>query len=559
MVRDAASDQQVVRRITRRKFLNAAAGASGLALLAACTPTATPSASSTAAPGATGPKVGGQLVYVTTGDGTGLDPAQNILGTDLEAFQQIFEGLVRYKTVTLEDMRGGASPSGGVEPELAESWTSTPDNLVWTFKLRRGVTFHDGSPFNADAVVTSYDRILNKNNPYYFAGKTRAGGQLSIAIKSYRAVDPYTFELTLSRGYATLFLILAHGEASIVSPTALAKYGVDFASHPVGTGAFKFTEWIKSDHMAFERYDGWWGGKTYLDKVIFRPIPESAVGLATMEKGEADFLDGVPPDDTSRIKASPNLILTPQPSGINGVWMNNIRKPYDDVRVRQALNYAIDRETIHKTLYNGLGDLVSSPYTRFTPYFNTSLKPWPYDPAKAKQLLAEAGYANGFDMEMVTVNAAFLFNPIGGPRLAAALQPYLAAVNVRAKISVIEDAAQTAVRSSGNFDVMVGNGNSTQSDPDRACFPLFHSGEWTRRNVTRYKNARVDELIIEGQQEFDESKRAAIYMEIQSLVYQDAPWIWINSPTDFLVANKGVHDILVANSIHRRFRGAWRS
>jgi peptide/nickel transport system substrate-binding protein len=560
----------VTEAMTRRRFVKVIA-ASGLTLAAACVqaPTAPSPASSTASsstpskPAAaaatavpSGPVSGGRFVMVVNSDPTGFDPGQDITGA-AENILQCMEGLVRLKEVPFDDVKTGAT-LGGVEPALAESWTISEDKLTFTFNLRKNVKFHDGADFNADAVITAFDRLINQENPYYFKGKMRGGSAYPALLASYRAVDPMTVEMKLKQPSAVFLYTLSQGDSGIPSPTALQQYGPDVSKHPTGTGPWKFVDWVPNDHWTFERNPSWWGGKTYFDQLTFRPVSEAAVQRAMLERGEADLIDTLQAEDVDPVKQNPKFDSISLPSGVNALAMNCSKPPFNDVRVRQAMNYAVNTAEMHATLYKGYGTLATSPLVPIAFGYDASLKPYPYDIAKAKQLLSEAGYANGFEARLVAYNTFMQFNPIGGAALSQAIQDYLSRVGVRVNVQVLEEQAWNANWQKGDFELSL-CGWGSQPEPDNVLFRKFHSSQIGRNNNAWINDPKLDGLIVGGQQEYDTTKRAQIYKELQTYIHDIAPWIYLNSPVYVLPYQKSIRGLHLVSNSNRKFWRAWRA
>jgi ABC-type transport system substrate-binding protein len=569
-------------RITRRQFLMASGVSVTAISIGACTaaapPTATPGA---AVPGATtapvvatsapaappaapssraaAPKTGGTLVVAHPNDGEGFDPATSIGGPTGEAEAQVYEGLVRYKPSLGRDLAAGTVRlADTIEPALAESWGVAPDNVTYTFKLRQGVKFHDGTPFNADAVILNIDRQLNENNPYYFKGQMRNAAALYEALGSYRAVDPMTVELKLKYPYYPFLGLLATANAGIISPTALQKHGLDIAKNLVGTGPFRFSEWRPGDTLTFVRNTDWWGGTVYLDKLVLRTIPEPAAELAALQAGEVDLAIGIAPDAVQTISKDPNVHLDIIPAGFNGYEMRCDRPPFNDKRVRQAMTYAIDRQTINDTLFQRLGVVANSPLPAYIAEWDKSPPVIPYDPEKAKSLLAAAGYANGFDFRLVTFNGSLTTNPAGGSQEAEAVQPYLAKVGVNAKIEALDIGAWRAKKAAGDFD-METDGREGQS-ADGILYPAYHSSQVGKgvQNNAYYPDPQVDKLLEAGRSELDPAKRKTIYAELQKYLMDLSLWVYINY-VPFLQAYKTpVMDVALDQAFSvRAYRTVW--
>ena len=466
-------------------------------------------------------RYGGTLVIGLGADATGLDPQRVMNNESGFVMGLIFDRLVHYKPGTTE-----------VIPGLAEKWDISPDGLVYTFNLKKGVKFTDGTPFNAGAMVKEFDRMKNPANPNYYKklqGVHSFGDDTYDPVTKYEAVDDYTFKVTLKAPYAPFLANLGMVWSGVMSPAAVEKSGLDSPKNPVGTGPFKLVEWVRDDHITLEANKDYWGGKPFLDKVTFKIIPENSVRLMKLEKGELDVIDGINPDDVPKIKNNPKLALLEQPGlTINGVRLPTDFKPFDDKRVRQALNYAVNKEEMDNFLYKGVAVEMKSPLPPVQWGYNNELKGYPYDPEKAKKLLAEAGYPNGFKAKLLSYPNPRGYNPVG-PKLAVAIQDYLKKVGVEVQIEQLEWGAFLQTIRSGKYEGMgLGGWSGDNGDPDNFLFTLFHSKNIPVGNTAKYKNEKVDDLLLKAQQANSMDERVRLYKEAQALIMDDAPWIFVN-------------------------------
>src|SRR6185437_10328993 len=266
----------------------------------------------------------------------------------------IYDSLVRYKPGTVE-----------VEPGLAQSWDISGDGLTYTFHLRKGVKFQDGSPVNADAIVQNIDRQYNKSSPIYIynTGPVESYRDFTYgAMESYRAINDDTVEIKLKSPSAALLASLAMVWNGVVSPTAAAKYGKDFRNHPVGSGPFIFKEWRQRDAVALDANPDYWKGKPKVDRLVFKEYPDAQPALLALKRGEVQIMGDVATPVIASIRTDPSLTLLTQPGlAVNGMAMPNDVPPFNDKRVRQALNQAVDKEAINKALYGGLAKSMTSP------------------------------------------------------------------------------------------------------------------------------------------------------------------------------------------------------
>lgn len=534
---------QTKQRVTRREMLRfAAAGVVAAAtsgLLAACgggggqTPApsgATPATSPVAqgSPAGTGKStivVGLQAEPVT------LDPHQVTDYNTGRAVDPMFERLVRFKDESTE-----------LEPGLAEKWDISDDGLTYRFSLRQGVTFHDGTPFDADAVVFSILRQIDPNHPYHDTGEFAYAEFTFGKVQSVKALDPQTVEIVLKEPYAPFLSNVAIHAASIVSPAAVQKYGRDFSKNPVGTGPFRFVEWKPGVEVILERNPNWWGGQPQVERLIFRPIIEDRARLTEFEAGSIDFIVNIPPDDLPRLKQSPDVTVLEQP-GMH-VWyvvFNCRREPFDKKEVRQAVNYAINKEAIVKELLKGTGVLAKGPLPPVVWGYTDDVMEYRYDPAKAKELLAQAGYPNGFKVTFwVPESGSGMQQP---KAMGAAIQADLRAVGIEAEIQTFEWGTY--------LDKVLGNPDELpemfemswigdNGDPDNFLFILLSGDAWPPNgfNMGYYKNEQVDELLLQAQRLNDRTKREQLYQQALKLLVEDAPWAWIDHETQIVAMKK---------------------
>jgi ABC-type transport system substrate-binding protein len=487
---------------------------------------------------AQGPKT---LVIAIGADQTGLDPQTVENNESGFIMATMYDSIVNYKPGTSE-----------VGPGLAESWTVSPDGKVYTFKLRRNVKFHDGTPMNARTVAEDVDRAINPANPCYVFnrkvdtyddftyGSVKAGNVVKLDV-----VDDYTLRFTLPKPNAPFLSSIAMVWQGIVSPTATKKFNCDAGQNPVGTGPFKFVEAVRNDHVTVEANPDYWGGKPKVDRIIFRIIPESATRMLALERNEVQILADVPPADYERVEKNSALKLYRQPGlTILGVAMSNDLGPFKDKRVRQAMNYAVDKEAINKGLYGGaITSSQGMPPVLWG--YNKEIQPYPYDVNKAKDLLKEAGLPNGFSTEMMVYANPRGYNPIGGAKLGEAVQGYLAKVGVNIKLTQYEWGAYLQKYRTLTWEGFAISGwSGDNGDPDNFLGDLF---EWDTannkartNNSARHHNPEFDSLLQQGRETSDQGKRAQIYSKANAILRDDAPWIFMNHTTQVRAARANV-------------------
>lgn len=485
------------------------------------------------------PKRGGTLVFGRGADSKSLDPINVTDGESLKATQQIYDTLVTYKPGTTE-----------VIPELATSWETSEDAFTWTFYLRKGVKFHDGTPFNADAVVFNFERWMYEDNPYHhgdFAYWQYMFGGFPGVVKSVKAIDEYTVQFELNQPQAPFLNNLAMPNFAIASPAAIKKYGEDYGNHPVGTGPFILQSWKRDDTMVLVRNENYWGEGPYLDKVIFRVIPDNSARLMELQAGTVDIIDGVNPIDVESIKADPNLQLILRPSmNVGYLAMNFDKKPFDDVRIRRAINHAINKEAIVEAFYGDLGIPAKNPMPPSIWGYNDAIEDYEYNPEKAKQLLAEAGYPNGFKTELWAMP-----NPrpyFVQPRpIAEAMQADLAAIGIKAKIVTYDWATYLDKTENGEHPMAMLGWTGDNGDPDNFLYVLLDKDQATKGsagNISFYRSDELHEVLIEAQMSPDHEKRVELYKRAQEIIHEDAPWVCVVHSTPPLAAKKNVKNFI---------------
>lgn len=464
--------------------------------------------------------VGVQLAWAAGADSTRLVFAQ---GTDAETLDphSITSSPNAIPIMALYDTLVKYDENLDIVPSLATSWSVSEDGLTMTFHLREGVKFQDGTPFNADAVVFNIERLLDPN--------TRVPLRTYISfVKSAKAVDEYTVELTLKYRHAPALARLTAPLNSMASPTAVEKYGKDFSSHPVGTGPFKFVEWVKDDHILLAKNEDYWGNVPAIDELMIRVIPDDESRVLALESGQVDVTVRVPPLDVPRLKSEGlNVIVAPD-TRVMYIGMNNQYDMLKDKRVRQALNYAVNKEAIVQVLLQGYAHVMDSPLTPES-FAYKSLGEYTYDPAKAKQLLAEAGYPDGFELTLMTPHGRYLMDY----RVSEAVQGYLAKVGITLKVKEMEWATYISTLlqplDKTPLQLFLLGWGPWILDPDQMLYPLFSSSQWPPNGFATafYKNDTVDELLKTGTSITDSAAREEAYGKAETIIWDEAPWIFM--------------------------------
>jgi len=472
----------------------------------------------------------GTLVVGVVAEPVALDPAQVTDFNSNRVGRRIVEPLVAFADETTQ-----------IVPGLAESWTISPEGLQYTFKLRRGVKFHDGTPFNAAAVKFSIERQIDPEHPAAKLAKYPFANYFFGNVKAIDVVDDATVRFVLKEPRASFLVVMAAAAASVVSPTAMMKAGVDFASAPVGTGPFRFGSWTRGQQVVLEKFPEYWRGAVKFDRVVYRPIVEDQARLTELLTGTLDLIVGVPPDFVAQLEGSPKVNLMKQVGA--HVWylgINNQKKPFDDKRVRQALNYAVNKDAIVKDVLKSTGAISRGPVLPGTWGANPDLPVYVYDPARAKKLLAEAGYPNGFSTTMwVPESGSGMQSPSA---MAVVIQSNLKAVGVNAAMQTMEWGAYIAKLRTKEQELFALSWAAGSEDPDMVMYPLFHSSQWSPNGPNRalYKNEKFDALLAEARHVTDQGKRAALYREAQRILVDDAPWVFVDHEIQIAATSKRV-------------------
>lgn len=454
---------------------------------------------------------------------TSLDPHNYRSGIDWIADGQLFDTLIlRDAQMTLQ-------------PHLAESWENVSPT-VWRFRLRRDVVFHDGTAFTAEAVKINYERLIDPDKP------ARAGFYLS-ALDSVKVVDDYTVELTTRVPTPAFLNYLAQASVSMISPSALEQYGDDVALNPVGTGPFKFVEWIPGTQLVLAKNEAYFLGPPKLDKVIFKPIAEDAARVMALLSGDVDAIQFPPIEYMDVLSTDPAYtVLSEVGMRVVGIWFNVERYPFTDVLVRKALNHAVNKNLIVEELLAG----VATKATGVLPprvWGMLSYDPYPYDPDKARELLAQAGWTDTDGDGIVDKDGesfqVSLTSPIGkyykDTEIATVVQAQLREIGVDVRVEIWEWAAYLSHLKAHEHDFQI-QGWGASPDADEPLRSNFYCGNpW---NVMGYCNEEVDELLDKGLQTMDPDERANYYHEAQHIIIDDAVWIVLyNEPKLYATQN----------------------
>lgn len=499
-------------------------------------------------------KQGGSMVVTYKDDVSTLDPAIGYDWQNWSMIKSLFDGLMDYKPGTTE-----------LVPDLAESYEISDDGTVFTFKLRQGVKFHNGRELTSADIKYSIERVVNPTTTSpgqgFFAsiaGFDEMASGAATELSGIATPDDHTVVFTLSRPDATFLHVMALNFSFAVPKEAIDEFGADFATHPVGTGGFKLREWTLGQRVVFERNpDYYHPGVPYLDEITFEIGQEPTVALLRLQRGEVDILgDGIPPAQFAEVMADPaneGLIVEGGQLHTGYVTMNVTQPPFDDVRVRQAVNMAINKERVVRII-NNRAVPANQPLPPAMPGYDTSYEGYPFDAAKAKGLLAEAGYADGFTTELYAMNT----DP--NPRIAQAIQQDLAEIGIKAELKSLAQATVIDAGGQGTAPMIWSGGMGWIADfPDPSNFygPILGcggavAGGW---NWAKYCSEALDARAAAADAMVGEDKAAARLQEWSAIfidVMKDAPWAPVFNEQRFTMhsARLGGGDALFVDPVH---------
>jgi peptide/nickel transport system substrate-binding protein len=539
--------------MSRRELVAAFASILLLLALAACGPKATPTAAPAPpeAPEAAGPSEGGTIIVGLQAEPTTLDSQQISDYNSHRAAYGMYDHLLRFKDESTE-----------VEPGLAESWEISDDGIVYTLHLREGVKFHDGTDLNAEAVKFNIERQIDPNHPYHDTGEFPYAEFTWGMVDKIEVADEYTVNITLKEIFAPFLNHLAMHPAAMVSPAAIEEYGRDISIQPVGTGPFKFASWTPGVEVVLEKNLDYWGDPPKIDRVIYRPIIEDQSRLTELEAGGVNFIVNIPPDELARLKGDDRFTVVEQ-AGMHTWWVafNHTRAPFDDTRVRQAMNYAVNKQAIVDNILKGTGILAINPLPPVVWSYTDDVQRYDYDPEKAKELLAEAGYPDGFPCVFwIPESGSGMQQPVP---MGTAMQADLKAVGIDCEIETFEWGTYLdkviVPPEDAEFDLMEMSWIGDNGDPDNHLFILLSGEQWPPHgyNMGFYKNDEVDALLQEARTTLDRAKRTELYIQAQKLIAEDPPWIMIDHETQIVVMDKKIKDFKLHPTGPFRFENVW--
>lgn len=481
-------------------------------LVSGCgTKTSAPAANTPAAN--TVQKQGNSMTVAVQDNFISLDPHDTNDTLSFSAEKTMLEGLIGFD----KDMK--------MVPILATDWQSNPAATEFTFHLRKDVKFSDGTPFNAEAVKVNVDRLADPKS-------TLKRHSLFALVTKTDVIDEYTVKVTLKEPFGAMFNNFAHPAAMMISPKALKDYGKDVSKHPVGTGQYVFKEWVQGDHLTVVKNPNYWQkGQPKLDGITFKSVPENGSRIAMLKTGEADFIYPVPTEEAKTIDGQNGIVIDHKPSIIvDYISLNTLKKPFDNPKVREALNLAVDKDAFIKVVYNGFAGPLTSIVAPNVQFFSAQT-PYPYDVAKAKALLKEAGYADGFETTLWSNNNSTYI------KATQFLQQQLSLVGIKVKIENMEAATMAdkiwTVKKPEDATIQMyfGGWSPSTGDADWGIRPLLGTDQIPPAgyNTAYYMNADADKEIQNAIKTADFAQRKAAYDKVQAKIWTDAPWVFLDT------------------------------
>src|SRR3989449_1654494 len=450
-----------------------------------------------------------QITIAPPAEATTMDPGRSTQVLTVNYFVNLYDTLTRWDTALQ------------LQPGLATSWKNVSET-TWEFTLRPGVRFHDGAPLTTEDVKATLERNLQPGKTVVTPGFT--------TIEAVQIVSPSVIRILTKKPDPLIAVRMAQMGSQILPARLTTDDGVkELARRPIGTGAYRFVEWVKDERLVMEANRDWWGweGKPpAIERVVWKPIPDDFPRIVALEKGEADIITNVPPDRMKSIaEGRGTRIVTAQATRYVVLSMNTTQPPLSDKRVRQAMHYALDAPAIIKNLYAGMGKPFSGGVADTDFGYNAALKPYPYDPAKAKALLTQAGYGSGID---VIVHAG-LGTMVNDKALIETVVDMWNRVGIRGRIEMMEMGARQrmlndrAVPPSG---LLLGNPQSTLLDADGSLWRIFHPNGFNGKYwVGSQPGQRFHDLMEQARYSLDPKKRKALYAEATALIHEEKPWV----------------------------------
>jgi peptide/nickel transport system substrate-binding protein len=474
---------------------------------------------------------GGTLNVALNADLTTMDPHMSTAAVDRQVYQNVFDKLVDID----ENLE--------IIPELADSWDISDEGDEYTFHLVEGVEFHDGDVFNAEAAMINFERMLDEE-----MGSPRRAEILQ--VEDVEVVDEQTLTLHLESAFSPLLATLSDRAGMMISPTAIDELGDDLARQPVGTGGFTFVEWVTDDHLTLTRNDDYWKeGLPYLDEIVYRPITDAAVRLTSLQTDEVQIIDDISARDIEQAQSDPDLVYSEVPGlAFTYIQLNHQVEPLDNLDLRQAIAWTIDREAINDTLFFGTGDPAQTPVPPSSWAYDESVQVYQQDYDMAQQKLEDGGMPDGFSFSMMVTNTPDAI------QLAEAYQDQMAQAGIEVELELLEFGTLLDRLNAEDFEA-VSLAWSGRPDPDGNIYGYFHSeGGFNRAG---YSNPEVDDLLDQTRAVTDQDERRELYSQLTTIVAEEVGMIFIRFPGQIKIHQPRVQGFAHIPDGMMRFNEVW--
>ncbi|WP_425617874.1 ABC transporter substrate-binding protein [Anatilimnocola sp. NA78] len=459
---------------------------------------------------------GETLIYAQASDPKTLDPVNTDIAESVHVITNVFDTLVTYDDLKAE-----------LVPSLAEKWTVSEDGKVWTFTLRDGVLFHDGTKLDSAAVKTTFDRLIADKHPLLY-DSARPYQSSYTAIERIETPDPLTVVFHLKSPSAIFLTNLAMFPASIVSPAALKAKGKEFADSPVGTGPFKVIKWNRDQQLVLQSFDKHWRGAPEIKNLVIVPVKDNTTRIQRLLRGEVHLVDSLAPQDFDAVKKTPLVVLEQTGMNVSYLTMQMEKPPLNLLKVRQAIGLAIDKKTLMKVGFDGHAEPAVSMVPPGMWGHDTSLVDHEFNVAKAKQLMQEAADEAGFklpvslNLSVMSQARPYLPQPTS---MAGFLKDSLREIGIEVTVTGRDVNEHFAHLMAGRHELGLAGWSSDNADPDNFLYQLLDPDNISENgnNLSRFRDQRFHELLLAGQTEMDLAKRLPLYHEAQAIVLREVP------------------------------------
>lgn len=474
------------------------------------------------------------LIYGRAYDAISLDPPNQWDGSSSGVINNVYENLVQF-----------VEGSSSIEAVLAESWKISADQLEYAFELRKNVSFHDGTAFDADSVVFNFERQMKKDHPYRL-GNCECFESNFALLESVKKTGTHSVVFKLKKPYTPFLELLAMTPLAIVSPAAVKMHGADFYKNPCGTGPFVFKKWIRADSIVLSRNANYWRSGAKIDNIIFKTIPDNKLRLMQLYSGLINIMDGINPDDIETIRRNPDITLLTEPGmNIGYIAMNTEKPPFDKKEVRIAVNHAINKKAIINFLYQQTATLAKNPMPPNIFGYNNDVAGYPYDIAEARRLLKVAGLENGFKTRLFVIPITTMSFP-EPDKVATAVAANLKDAGIEVEKYTCDWGEYQKKVMDGEHEMAMFVWSADIPDPDNFLYVLLDPDNTVKgqaQNVSFYRNDVLHYTLMKAQSALDEGERAALYRKAQEIIHEDAPWVPMTHANQMIAFRNGVRNI----------------